>query len=170
MFDAPIDAGRLTFAAAPGLLNLQVTVRDASGDTIEESTRAVAVPDLSGPSLALSSPVVLRARNVADARMIAGAADAAPFAGREFVRTDRLFVRFAIYGASASKAAVSAHLLSRTGSPLAELTVTTRAGVDTSYQIELPLASTARGDFLLAIEAEHGPEKVRALVPIRVVP
>ena len=169
-FDAPLDAGRLTFAAAPGLLNLRVTVRDDSGDTIEEYTVSIAVPDLSGPNLTLSSPVVLRARNPSDARTIAGAADAAPFAGREFVRTDRVFVRFAVYGASASEAVTSAHLLSRTGSPLVELPVTANARVETGYQIELPLASTARGDFLLAIEAEHGTEKTRVLVPIRVVP
>jgi len=170
MFDAPLDAGRLTFTASPGLLNLQVTVHDASGDTIDEYMRSIVVPDLSGPGLALSSPVVLRARNASDARTIAGATDAAPFAGREFVRTDRVFVRFAVYGASASEAVASAHLLSRTGSPLVELPVTANRGVETAYQIELPLASTARGDFLLAIEAEHGTEKARVLVPIRVVP
>ena len=170
MFDAPLDAGRLTFAAAPGLLNLQVTLRDAAGDTIEEYTRSIVVPDLSTPGLALSSPVVVRARNVWDARTIAGAADAAPFAGSEFVRTDRVFVRFAVYGASASEAVASAHLLSRTGSPLVKLPVTANAAVETAYQIELPLASTARGDFLIAIEAEHGTEKARVLVPIRVVP
>jgi len=147
-----------------------VTVHDASGDTIDEYMRSIVVPDLSGPGLALSSPVVLRARNASDARTIAGATDAAPFAGREFVRTDRVFVRFAVYGASASEAVASAHLLSRTGSPLVELPVTANRGVETAYQIELPLASTARGDFLLAIEAEHGTEKARVLVPIRVVP
>ena len=42
MYDAPLDAGRLTFAAAPGLLNLQVTVRDAIGDTIEDVVRLTA--------------------------------------------------------------------------------------------------------------------------------
>ena len=64
-----------------------------------------------------------RARNAADAKAIAGAAEMMPFAGREFVRTDRVFVRFAVYGAAAGKALISATLMNGKGSPLLELPV-----------------------------------------------
>lgn len=166
--DGPLETGRLTFTAPPGPLRLDVTMKDAGGNAVDEEARSITVPDLSGADLALSSPVVLRARNLAEARTIAAAADAAPFAGREFVRTDRLFVRFAVY--AAAQAVASAHLLSRAGAPLAELAVTARPGIEGGYQIDLPLSSTARGDYLLAVEAVDRARKARALVPLRVVP
>ena len=92
-----------------------------------------------------------------------------PFAGREFVRTDRVFVRFAVYGVSAAQSAVSATLTNRSGAALLALPVTATSIGEAMYQIELPLASNARGDYLIAVEAAHGDEKARMLVPLRVV-
>jgi hypothetical protein len=43
-------------------------------------------------------------------------------------------------------------------------------GVETAYQIDLPLASLARGDFLVVVTATRGDEQTRTLVPLRVVP
>jgi hypothetical protein len=48
------------------------------GNTVDEDTRSISVPDYSGAGLAISVPVVLRARNAADARAIAGAQDMMP--------------------------------------------------------------------------------------------
>ena len=93
-----------------------------------------------------------------------------PFAGREFVRTDRVFVRFAVYGSAAGRASVSAQLTSRVGAPLLALPVTPLTDGEAKYQIDLPLASNARGDYLIAVEATYGDEKARMLVPLRVVP
>ena len=104
------------------------------------------------------------------ARELTAASDVVPFAGHEFVRTDRLFVRFTVYGGSASQAVASARLLTRTGAPLAALPMASFNGSDTSYQVDLPLSSTARGDYLIAVEVAHGDERARMLVPIRVVP
>lgn len=106
---------------------------------------------------------------MADARAILGAQQMMPFAGREFVRTDRVFVRFAVYGNEAGRATVSAQLRNRTGAPLMPLALTTLAGGETRYQVDLPLASNARGDYLVAVEATHGDERARMLVPLRVV-
>jgi hypothetical protein len=78
-------------------------------------------------------------------------------------------VRFSVDGNSAPEAAVSARLTNKAGATLLELPVakTAEAG---SYQIELPLTSLARGDYLIAVAAARGDERARALVPIRVVP
>ena len=84
------------------------------------------------------------------------------------VRTDRLFVRFVVY--VAAQAVASAHLLNSAGAPLTELAVAPRSGIEGGYQVDLPLSSTARGDFILAVEAADGAQKARALVPLRVVP
>jgi VWFA-related protein len=170
VFEAPLEAGGLSFAAPPGDLQLRAIVRDGDGNTVDEDTRSIMVPDYSGTGLAISVPVLLRARNAADAKAIASAHQPMPFAGREFVRTDRVFVRFAVYGQAAAQALVSVQLTSRTGSPLLALPVTALIDGEPKYQIDLPLASNARGDYLIAVEAAHGDEKARMLVPLRVVP
>ena len=169
-FDARFDAGALSFPSPPGAVQLQTTVRDANGNILDEDRRPFSVPDLAAADLAISAPVLLRARTVADARAIAGARQAVPFAGREFTRTDRVFVRFSVYGAAAAEAEVSVRLTSKTGATLLELPVAKMAGAETAYQIDLPLASIARGDYLIAVAAAHGEERTRALVPLRVVP
>ena len=72
--------------------------------------------------------------------------------------------------AAAGQAKVSAQLTSRIGAPLLALPVTALTDRDAEYQIDLPLASNARGDYLIAVEAAHGDERARVLVPLRVVP
>src|SRR5206468_2893821 len=69
-FDAPLDAQRLSFKADPGALQIKTTVRDARGQTIDEESRQVTVPELARAQLALSSPAVLRARNPAELRAL----------------------------------------------------------------------------------------------------
>jgi len=169
VFEAPLEAGGLSFTSPPGDLQLRAIVRDGDGNTVDEDARSITVPDYSGTGLAISVPVLFRARNAADAKAIAGAQQPRPFAGREFVRTDRVFVRFAVYGQAAAPALVSAQLTSRTGSPLLALPVSALSHGEPKYQIDLPLASNARGDYLIAVEAAHGDEKARVLVPLRVV-
>ena len=169
VFDAPFDAGGLTFLWPPGVLQLRAILRDAEGNTVDEGTRSVTVPDYGGAGLAISVPLVFRARNAADAKAIAGATEMMPFAGREFVRTDRVLVRFAVYGAAAGKALISGTLMNGKGSPMLELPVAALSAGDSTYQIDLPLASNARGDYLIAVDAAHGDEKARMLVPLRVV-
>ena len=169
-FSAAIDAGSLTFPSPPGALQLQTTVRDAGDNILDEDRRAFVVPDFAGPGLSIGAPMVLRARTAAEARALGGAAQPMPFAGHEFIRTDRLFVRFAIYGAAAPQAEVSARLTTKAGASLLELPVTRRAVDETTYQLELPLSSIARGDYLIAVAAANGEDRTRALVPVRVVP
>jgi VWFA-related protein len=169
-FDAALDAGSLSFPSPPGTLQLQTTVRDAGGNILDEDRRPFVVPDFSSQSLAIGAPLVLRARTAAEARALGGVRQVTPFAGREFIRTDRLFVRFAIYGTAASDAEVSARLTNKAGAALLDLPLTRRTASETEYQLELPLASIARGDYLIAVAAAHGEERTRALVPVRVVP
>src|SRR4029077_13792715 len=132
----------------PGAVQLQLTVRDATGNVLDEDRRRFSVPDLSTADLALGVPVLLRARTVADARSLAEGRQATPFAGREFARTDRVFVRVSVYGAAASAASVSARLTNKAGAVLLELPAVRTADSGTMYQIDLPLASIARGDYL----------------------
>ena len=168
-FDAPLGNGGLSFSSPPGAVQLHTIVRDAKGDTVDEDRRAISVPDFSAAELRISVPVLLRARTVAEARTLATAPQPMPFAGREFVRTDRLFVRFALHGAGAADALVSAQLTGKAGAALLTLPVAKAPGA-AGYQIDLPLASIARGDYLIAIAAASGEEHTRALIPLRVLP
>jgi len=54
------------------------------------------------------------------------------------------------------------------GAPLSTLTVAGSARPGDGYEIDLPLSSVARGEFLIAITAGSGPDTVRAFVPFRV--
>jgi hypothetical protein len=68
------------------------------------------------------------------------------------------------------QAMVSAQLTNRMGALLMALPVAARAHGEAKYQIDWPLASNARGDYLIVVDAAHGDEKARMLVPLRVVP
>lgn len=169
-FDAGLADGALSFPSPPGAVQLQFAVRDAAGNIADEDRRPFTVPDVAAADLSVSTPVLLRARTVPEARAIADGRPAQPFAGREFTRTDRLFVRFSVYGASAPDADVSAQLTNKGGATLLELAVVKPVSGGGQYQIELPLTSIARGDYLVAVAAAHGEERTRALVPLRVLP
>jgi len=165
--DAPLASHQLSFAVHPGDVRLTIIVKDDRGDIVDEDTRQIAVPDLGQPKLTLSSPSAILARNAAELKSVGAAT--VPFAGREFSRTDRVFVRFTVYGEASATAVVKARLLSRTGAELRPLEVSApRDGLD-AYQIDVPLASLARGDFVIAIAAEAGDDRAEALFPLRVV-
>ena len=165
--EAPLSSHRLSFNAAPGDLRLQLTVRDLRGDTIDEDIRQIEIPDLAHSKLALSSPVAIVARNPSELKNLG--VSPVPFAGREFRRTHRLFVRFAVYGEQAAGAVVTARLLSRRGDELRKLTITPPGDAGQVYEIDVPLASMARGDFLIAIGAVAGEYRAEALLPLRVI-
>ncbi len=168
-FEASLLDGAITFPSPPGRVQLQLTIRDAGGNILDEDRRVFAVPDLAATELAVSGPLLLRARTIGEARALAEGRTSAPFAGREFNRTDRVFIRFSVHGTAASAAEVSGRLTTRAGAPLLELPVARMAGSDATFQIDLPFASIARGDYLIAIAAAHGDERTRALLPVRIV-
>jgi VWFA-related protein len=152
-----------SFAAAPGSLVLNLSVRDSEGEIIDKEVRTVSVPRADAASLALSTPVMFRARNPVEARAL----DHNPpvYAGRDFDRSDRLRVRVQVYGNASDGATVSARLLGARGASLATLPVhSVRPGL---YQVDL-VPSISRGEFLIAIEAVKDAERVEAMVPFRV--
>ncbi len=168
-FEARLDARRLSFPAEPGLIQLHTTVRDAEAQTIDEDTRALSVPDFAHARLAIASPAAFRAANPVELRSLRADSDPTPYAAREFVRTDRLFVRFAVLGEAAPRAAISARLVSRTGADLVSFTVTPLQGARDQYEIDLPLSSVARGDYLVAIQAAAGDDRAEVFIPLRIV-
>jgi VWFA-related protein len=163
-FDGAVPSTAATFAAPPGRLSIQRTLLDADGAAADRETSTFDVPSFVG-SLSMSTPVLLRARNGLELRTLMASAAPVPYAGHTFDRADRLIVRFSLFGSAAPDATVTANLLSRQGTALSALPLTSvpdRAG---EYLVQFSLASVSRGDYLIAIEASHGELHAKALVP-----
>ncbi len=98
------------------------------------------------------------------ASALAADAQAVPLAGREFSRSERVLVRFDVYG----NALPSAVLLNRAGQKMADLPVAAAAAGGT-HQIDVGLGAVAAGEYLIEITVKGGLGEVKELVPIRVV-
>jgi hypothetical protein len=98
-------------------------------------------------------------------RAIQSTPDPPPFAGRQFERTDRIVARFGVFGPGASDATVTVTLLSRRGAKLATMPLKTNAG---GYELDLPVGSIARGEYVFEILASRGQDQAKALIPFRV--
>ena len=156
---------RLIFDAPPGNLELRLTVEAAgAGGVIDNEIRTLSVPDLTTPEAALSTPRVFRSRTARDFQALAADATAVPLAGREFSRSERLLIRFDVYG----NALPSAVLLNRAGQKMADLPVAAAVAGGT-HQIDMGLGAIAAGEYLIEITAKGGLGDVKELVPFRVV-
>ena len=164
VFQGPVSIGGTSFEAPPVRCSSRSRSTDAAGEVVDREQRLLQVPDSASPRLALSTPVVFRARTLKESR------EPRPpvHAGREFERTDRVLIRFIASGGSREDAAVIATLLSRTGTALTRLDPR-RDLIEGSYLLELPLTSIAPGEFIVSIEATRGDERAESLVGFRIV-
>jgi hypothetical protein len=152
------------FDAPPGQLELRLTVEGADGGGVLDSEiRTLAVPDLTAPDAAISTPRVYRARTALEFRTIAADPTAVPVIAREFSRTERLLIRFDVYGNGAATAA----LLNRSGDKMADVPVAAAPSGGT-HQIDLSLSSVATGEYLVAITVKGATGETQDLVPLRV--
>jgi len=166
LFDGVIKDGGIMFNSPPGTVQLDLTIRDSTGEMIDREQRTITVPDIQKTTLALTTPVVSRARTPAEFRQLTSLADSVAFAGREFSRSDRLIVRVSPYGTASNDAEVTAQLVGPRGATLAELPIHSEEGG--GFRLDLPLSSLATGEFLIAIAARTPAERVEALVPLRI--
>ncbi|HEY2431868.1 MAG TPA: VWA domain-containing protein [Vicinamibacterales bacterium] len=165
LFDGPMTAGPVSFAAAPGTIHLRQTLNDTPSSTAGRQDTTIDVPDFSALPLSIATPILYRARTPLELRAIQAAVPT-PFAGRQFERTDRIIVRFDVLGAAASDATVTVALLSRLGAKLA--TMPLRKTATGPYEVDLPIASVGRGDYVFEFAASHGADQVKALLSFRV--
>jgi VWFA-related protein len=175
VFEGEIGAGGAAFDAPSGPIKVTFNAVDDEGQIIDRDVRTVSVPDPSDSRLWMSSPALFRTQNALEYRNLDRSPAAMPFPGREFVRTDRVLIRFSVGGAA--DAGASARIVSQWGKDLSDLPLArktgdqnggTRPGAATDYEIDLPLSSVAKGEFLIAISAGSGADTVHAFVPIRI--
>jgi VWFA-related protein len=158
---------RITFEAAPGTLELRMTVEEAGGSTLDREIRTIDVPDLTAPDAAMSTPRVFRARTARDVQALTADPAAIPTAAREFSRTERVLVRFDVYGAGSDQAKVTAAMLNRSGDKMTDIPVTPAASGGT-HQINLSLAPFPGGEYLVEITVPSAGGDVKELVPLRI--
>jgi len=92
--------------------------------------------------------------------------NAVPTVEREFSRTERLLVRFDAYAADSTAPAVTAKLLNRAGQSMADVPIQAVAGKP--FQIDLPLASLAAGQYLLELDAKTASGTAQEMIAFRV--
>jgi VWFA-related protein len=158
---------RVSFEVPPGKIQLRVSVEGAASQVLDSDIREVAVPDLTSPDASLGTPELFRARTVRELQQMKANPDAVPSAGREFSRTDRLFVRVPSYAAGASAPSVTARILNRAGDPMNDLTVAPPASPSGAAQFDVPLAPLPPGEYLIEITAA-GDAAHKQLVGFRV--
>ena len=154
---------RLMFDAAPGELELRLTVEGVGGGVLDNEIRRMTVPDLTSPDAAVSTPRVYRTRTAREFQGIAADAAAVPTAGREFSRTERLLIRFDAYG----NATPTAVLLNRAGQKMADLAVVV-ATAGGSHQLDMGLAAIPAGEYLVEIALKGATGDAKELIPIRI--
>jgi VWFA-related protein len=157
----------VSFEAPPGKIQLRYAVENEHATVVDTDVREIEVPDLTAPQVQLSTPVVLRARTVKEFRDLSADPNAVPTPNRDFRRTDRLILRFDAYAPASTTPQVVARLLNRAGQPMLGLDVA-HAAAGTGYQLDLPLAGIAAGEYLIEVSAHGESGDTRQLVAFRV--
>ena len=138
----------------PGELVVRFSVANAAGEVVDRWESPVTVPDLSGTTLALSTPMFVRARTTAAYQALRRGEVGTPSPDREFRTTDLVVVRTVVADAPGNAPpAVTAEVLTRQGKVLAALPAT---AVTATHQIDLPLRSLALGEYVLRFTATRG--------------
>ena len=154
---------RLVFDAAPGEIELRMNVEEPTGGTLDTEIRKIVVPDLTSTDAGISTPRVHRARNAREFQTIAADPAAVPAVARDFSRTERLLIRFEVYG----NATPTAVLMNRNGNKMADVPIVASPTPGTQ-QIDLSLASIAAGEYLIEITAQGATGEAKELVPLRI--
>jgi hypothetical protein len=169
----PVEIGSVdrlegsVFRVAPGALQLTISYRNSTGEVLDREIRTLTIPDPAATPLGLTTPAVFRSRTPLEWRSLRDAAAPTPTALRDFGRGDRLLVRVEAFGAAAGAAQATARLVNRRGVDGAAIPVVARG--EGRFEIDLPLASIARGEWLLAIDAVSGEDRTQAMLPFRIV-
>jgi VWFA-related protein len=165
--DADRSRSHALFETGPGRLRVELAIRDGDGRLLDTDVRDVIVGALAGP-VEVGTPQVMRSRTAREYREIERDPGAAPVASREFSRAERLLIRVPAYGPGPGFT-VTASLESRLGSSMRALPVAPGPS-DGVYQIDVPLAGLATGEYRVAISAKSPAGEAGDQVDFRILP
>jgi hypothetical protein len=154
-----------SFDAPPGQLQLRMVVENSRGQVLDSATQELTVPDFSKVQVSLSTPRVFKGRTVRDLQTIKANANAAPIADRNFSRADRMLVRVDAYSSAGTAPTVTARLLNRGGTSMADIPV---QQLETGSTLELTLSSLAAGDYVIEVNAKVETGTAQELIGFKV--
>jgi VWFA-related protein len=164
-----------SFDVPPGRMQLRLSVENAAGQVLDSDVQNVLVADLSAASAAasalMSTPAIYRSRSASEWRLLAAGAGPSPAAGREFNRTDRLLIRVTTYGEAEGRTTLTTTLLNRAGQQLTTLQAAASQAPGMppeTWDIDLPLANLARGEYGVKISATAADKTATETVAFRV--
>ena len=161
----PGGPSRVVFEAAPGKMQLRLSVEGGAG-VLDSEVREIVVPDLtSDADVARHARAVPRA-HAADIQQLKADPQAVPATAREFSRTDRVFMRVAAYGAGAP--ALSVHMLNRAGQTMSELPVTAPAAPAPRRSSTSRSPVSRPGEYIVEVKATGEGGEAKELVGFRV--
>ncbi|HET7219914.1 MAG TPA: VWA domain-containing protein [Vicinamibacterales bacterium] len=155
------------FDAPQGRLQFDLNILRGDGSKLDVGMEDFDLPELKkGPPIILQ-PQLFRAASAREFRELSSNANAAPLPGRDFRRTEHLLMRVPTFDAAGARVQVSAKLINRTGTVLAELAPTTDPPTHIS-QFELVLARFAPGEYALEVSAASDSGTSRQLIHFRI--
>ncbi len=165
--DAPATGpgGTTSFEVPPGPLQLRISVEGERGQVLDSASRELTVPDFTSVQVSFGTPRFHRARTIRELQTIKANRDAAPTAGRDFSRTERLLVRADAYAPGGTQPTVTARLLNRAGSAMNDVPVQMDGATAT---IELTLANLAAAEYILELTAKTEAGSVQELLAFKV--
>jgi len=159
-------AALVSFPAPPGQVEMRLVVENATGQVVDSTTQSLTVPDYAKTQVSFGTPRVYRARTAREALLVRNNVEATPTANREFSRAERLLVRVDAYATDSSKPEVTARLLNRTGTSMADVPIQAVEGKP--FLIDFPLASLAAGEYVIELNAKTPAGAAQQLVGFKV--
>ena len=149
-----------------GRHRVRFTSFTSAGDIIDRWVQSQAVPDFSKQPLVLSTPKVLRAKNMVEFRAIEANPAASPTAATRFGATDRVMIDIECLAPAGQTPQLTVDLLNAKGDRLRHLDAP--ALVDGRARLTLPVSSLANSTYVLRIEASAGDHSAEQWIAFRV--
>jgi hypothetical protein len=158
----------VSFDVPPGRLQLKLTVEGANAGVLDSEVREITIPDLTMPQVSIATPQVFRARTLPELQRLKQDPAAVPTAGREFSRTERVFIRVPAYAPGGTAPKIAAKLLNRAGKPLGDLPITAGATPESAASFDLGLSNLAPGDYGIEITVSSEAGQAKEVIAFRV--
>lgn len=155
-----------SFDFVGGKHRLRFTSYTSAGDIIDRWVQTQSVPDFSKQSLVLSTPKILRAKNMVEFRAIEANPSAPASASTRFTATDRVMVDIECIAPKGETPQLKVDLLNAKGDLLRPLE--TPPLVNGRARMTVPVGSLANSTYVLRIEATAGDQSAQQWVAFRV--
>lgn len=163
----PPDNAR--FDVANGRVEIDMTIYNAEGKSVDTDTRDFDVPDLRRQKVGpvLLSPEVVRARTLRDYQNATTNPDVAPASARTFARGDRLLIRVPAFDMSGTAVQVTAKVLNSMGKPIRDIDALQATPRDGVTQFGLPLSWLVPGEYQIELMGANTNGSVRSRITFK---